>query len=68
MWQDMNFIFSLFVFFKFLFCSYLSSIESERIDSEKYDGITHLVEHPIQMKPPSMLKLHIINCNLFNFN
>jgi len=33
--------------------SYLTCMQSDKDGCEKYDGITHLVEHPIQMKPPS---------------
>ncbi|CAG2118405.1 unnamed protein product [Medioppia subpectinata] len=33
--------------------SYQSCIENKSDGNEKYDGITHLVEHPIQMKPPA---------------
>ena len=38
----------------YLFDSYVSCIANESNANEKYDGITHLVEHPIQMKPPGM--------------
>ncbi len=33
-------------------------MQNDKNGCEKYDGITHLVEHPIQMKPPSMLSFH----------
>ena len=32
--------------------SYVSCIENESKAVDKYDGVTHLVEHPIQMRPP----------------
>ena len=32
--------------------SYEASINSDKPPEEKYEGITHLIEHPIQMKPP----------------
>jgi len=33
--------------------SYESYMETEGSNDDKYDGITHLVEHPTQMKPPT---------------
>lgn len=33
--------------------SYETSINNQNQDEEKYDGITHLIEHPMQLKPPA---------------
>lgn len=50
--SDYSFIYSNSnVFFVFLH-SYMTCIENNAKAIDKYDGITHLVEHPIQMKPP----------------
>lgn len=35
--------------------SYETSINSDKPAEEKYEGITHLIEHPMQMKPPGEL-------------
>ncbi|RWS29002.1 U4/U6 small nuclear ribonucleoprotein Prp3-like protein [Leptotrombidium deliense] len=33
--------------------SYEASINNDKVDEAKYDGITHLIEHPMQMRPPA---------------
>lgn len=33
--------------------SYEDSVKNSKRPEEKFDGITHLIEHPMQMKPPS---------------
>ena len=33
--------------------TYRDSVSNKKQSVDKYDGITHLIEHPIQMKPPA---------------
>jgi hypothetical protein len=54
-WQEFDYFVSFLIRILLIFIfSYLTCMQSDKDGCEKYDGITHLVEHPIQMKPPSM--------------
>ena len=33
---------------------------------DKFEGVTNLVEHPIQMKPPGELPLLVLMCHSFS--